>query len=75
MQINLQTRRAAFKLVTATCAIAALGMTSQAFAQSTSAKFPDRPVKVIVALAAGGSADMIARTLGQKLSTDRKSVV
>ena len=69
MQINMQTRRTAFKLVTATCAIAALGMTSQAFAQSTSAKFPDRPVKVIVALAAGGSVDMIARTLGQKLST------
>jgi len=30
--------------------------------------YPDKPVKIIVALPAGGSADMIARTLGQKLS-------
>jgi tripartite-type tricarboxylate transporter receptor subunit TctC len=31
-------------------------------------KYPDQPVKVIVALPAGGSVDMIARMLGQKLS-------
>ena len=31
--------------------------------------YPDHPVKVIVALPAGGSVDMIARTLGQKLNT------
>jgi tripartite-type tricarboxylate transporter receptor subunit TctC len=31
-------------------------------------RYPDRPVKVIVALPAGGSVDMIARSLGQKLS-------
>ena len=31
---------------------------------------PDQPVKLVVALPAGGSVDMIARTLGQKLSTD-----
>lgn len=30
--------------------------------------YPDHPVKVIVALPAGGSVDMIARTLGQKLN-------
>jgi len=35
------------------------------FAQS---KYPDHPVKVIVALPAGGSVDMIARSLGQKLN-------
>jgi tripartite-type tricarboxylate transporter receptor subunit TctC len=40
------------------------------FATSTLAQnaYPDRPVKVIVALPAGGSADMIARTVSQKLS-------
>ena len=31
-------------------------------------KYPDKPVKIIVALPVGGSVDMIARTLGQKLS-------
>ena len=30
-------------------------------------KYPDRPIRVIVALPAGGSVDMIARLLGQKL--------
>ena len=31
-------------------------------------KYPDHPVKLIVALPAGGSVDMIARSLGQKLN-------
>ena len=42
-----------------------LGFSGLATAQS----YPDRPVKIVVALPAGGSADMIARTVGQKLST------
>lgn len=46
-------------------ALAALLFAGQASAQS---KYPDQPVKLIVALPAGGSVDMIARTLGQKLS-------
>jgi tripartite-type tricarboxylate transporter receptor subunit TctC len=33
------------------------------------ARYPDQPVKLIIALPAGGSVDMIARMLGQKLST------
>ena len=53
-------------LVTA-AVFCALGLSGQAYAQA--AKYPDKPVKVIVALAAGGSVDMIARTLGQKLQT------
>lgn len=40
-------------------------LTTSAWAQ---AKYPEHPVKVIVALPAGGSADMIARTVSQKLS-------
>jgi tripartite-type tricarboxylate transporter receptor subunit TctC len=36
-----------------------------AMAQS---QYPDQPVKLVVALPAGGSVDSIARTLGQKLS-------
>lgn len=47
-------------------ALAVLSLTGRSFAQ---AKYPDQPIKFIVALPAGGSVDMIARTLGQKLST------
>ena len=45
--------------------VCALTLGSPALAQT---KFPDHPVKVIVALPAGGSVDMIARSLGQKLN-------
>ena len=41
-------------------------LTGLAVAQS---KYPDHPGKVIVALPAGGSVDMIARALGQKLNS------
>jgi tripartite-type tricarboxylate transporter receptor subunit TctC len=49
---------------------ASLGVGTLAFCATTSAqsKYPDHPVKVIVALPAGGSVDMIARSLGQKLN-------
>ena len=56
------TRRGSILL---TSALGAFLMTGQANAQS---KYPEQPVKLIVALPAGGSVDMIARTLGQKLS-------
>lgn len=46
-------------------ATASLPWTSHVFAQS---KYPEQPIKIIVALPAGGSVDMIARTLGQRLS-------
>lgn len=49
----------------AICTATSLLLTATSFAQGT---YPDRPVKVIVALPAGGSVDMIARTLGQKLN-------
>ena len=45
--------------------VCALAFSTPALAQS---KYPDHPVKVIVALPAGGSVDMIARSLGQKLN-------
>ncbi len=48
-----------------TGALGALSLTGLAQAQ---AKYPDQPIKFIVALPAGGSVDMIARALGQKLS-------
>ena len=48
-----------------TAAVGALSFTGLAAAQ---AKYPDQTVKLIVALPAGGSVDMIARALGQKLN-------
>jgi len=50
---------------TLTCSIGLLGFTSSLLAQGA---YPDHPVKIIVGLPAGGSVDMIARALGQKLS-------
>ncbi len=50
-----------------TAALAAIspGFALPALAQDA---YPSRPIKVIVALPAGGSADMIARVIGQKMA-------
>ncbi|MDB5895229.1 MAG: Tripartite tricarboxylate transporter family receptor [Rhodoferax sp.] len=48
-----------------TCTIGLLGFSSALLAQGT---YPDHPVKIIVGLPAGGSVDMIARAVGQKVS-------
>ena len=58
----MHTRRNAFHL---TATLLALALAGPALAQG---KYPDHPVKVIVALSAGGSVDMIARTLSQRLN-------
>lgn len=49
---------------------AALAAISPGFALPALAQdaYPSRPIKVIVALPAGGSADMIARVIGQKMA-------
>jgi tripartite-type tricarboxylate transporter receptor subunit TctC len=53
---------------TALLSALAFGSLVVASAAHAQAPYPDKPVKIIVALPAGGSADMVARTLGQKLS-------
>jgi tripartite-type tricarboxylate transporter receptor subunit TctC len=53
--------------LSAACALAALPSAGSLLAQS---KFPAQPVKIVVALPAGGGVDMLARTLGQKLSAN-----
>ena len=58
--MKIQRRRAALAC--------ALGMLTVAVPTWAADKYPDRPVKVMVALPAGGSADMIARLVGQKLA-------
>jgi len=47
------------------CAIGLLAAAAPASAQGS---YPDRPVKLMVALPAGGGVDMIARLVGQKLA-------
>lgn len=49
------------------CAIALLGVAVPAAAQD---KYPDRPVKVVVALPAVGGVDMMARLVGQRLAAE-----
>jgi len=58
----MNARRTVLQLAGAFCA---LGLAPHALAQG---KYPDHPVKIIVALPAGGSVDMIARLLSQKLN-------
>lgn len=48
-------------------ALAIAGTALPALAQGS---YPDRPVKVIVALPAGGSVDMVARVVGQQLAAE-----
>lgn len=56
------TRRALTR--TAVAALAAIA--APAFAQGA---YPDKPVKVVVAFTAGGPTDVVARLIGQKLTT------
>jgi tripartite-type tricarboxylate transporter receptor subunit TctC len=58
----MPTRRTALHTVSA---LFALALTTHAHAQ---AAYPERAVKIVVGLPAGGSVDMIARLLGQKLN-------
>jgi tripartite-type tricarboxylate transporter receptor subunit TctC len=57
-------RRQALRWAAALGAAGALPFHGRARAQG---KYPDKPVKLIVALPAGGSVDMVARALGDKL--------
>ena len=41
---------------------------SGAGAQSPADKYPDKPIKIIVPFAPGGSTDIIARVIGQKMT-------
>ena len=60
----MQTRRSALAF---TGAISALSLAGQAFGQT---KYPDQPVKIIVALPAGGGVDVIARNLAVRMGAE-----
>ena len=44
-----------------------LASTTPSLAQSPAARYPDKPIKIIVPYPAGGSVDAIARALGQRM--------
>ena len=49
-------------------AAAAVLVVSGAGAQSPADKYPDKPIKIIVPFAPGGSTDILARVIGQKMT-------
>lgn len=51
-------------------ALACMGSLMAAAPALAQGSYPDRPVKVIVALPAGGSVDMVARLVGQRLASE-----
>jgi hypothetical protein len=62
---------ASFRLIVALLA-AALGFAAGPASAQT---YPTQPIKIIVATAAGGIADLVARTLAQKLSEGGKTTL
>jgi len=58
-----------FKTSLATLAASALVVLgSSALAQSAPANFPSKPIKIVVPFPAGGTSDVLARMLGQKMT-------
>lgn len=47
---------------------AALGLVSATAAMGQAAKFPDKPIRIVVAYTPAGATDILARTVGQKMT-------
>ena len=63
----IRTTCATFRAALLGVAAAALAVTGAA-AQSPADKYPEKPIKIIVPFAPGGSVDILARVVGQKLT-------
>jgi len=64
MALSLLKRRTALALAMVAASALALGTAAQA------QEFPDRPITLVVPFAAGGSTDVVARIIGQKMSDE-----
>lgn len=51
-------------------ALTGAALSGQAFAQSSAATFPDKPMKIVVTFTPGGAPDILARILSERLTTD-----
>jgi tripartite-type tricarboxylate transporter receptor subunit TctC len=60
--------RTAWGLVPVCSLVAAVAASTAAGAQSASEKYPEKPIKIIVPFAPGGSVDVLARSVGQRLT-------
>ena len=61
-------RRARMARALAVAMAAAVLGVSGARAQAPADKYPEKPIKIIVPFAPGGSVDILARVIGQKLT-------
>jgi tripartite-type tricarboxylate transporter receptor subunit TctC len=68
MEITMTNRSNWFKLVSAACAVTGLAAFCLPAGAQTAQTFPNKPIRIIVPYAPGGTTDMLARSIGQKLT-------
>ena len=56
-------------VLAAVAALAVAAWSSSASAQASAANFPDKPLKIVVTFTTGGAPDILARLIGQHLTT------
>ncbi|KAA0219305.1 MAG: tripartite tricarboxylate transporter substrate binding protein [Lautropia sp.] len=54
----------------AACSLFLAGLVAMAFSAGAQPKYPDRPVRIVVAYAPGGANDLVARLVAQKLGEE-----
>ena len=57
-----------FKLITGGLSALCFGLAMPAMAQSSTSAYPSKAIKIIVPFPAGGTSDVLARLLGQKMT-------
>jgi len=68
MRLNIRPRARPGRWLAAAMLLGGLAGPAGAQVQAHVPSYPDRPIRLIVATAAGGASDIVARTVGQKLT-------